>query len=107
MLKRLSLVLLAAGLALPLAQADDKEAKKDEKTAEKTKATVAVFRLHGSVVETPHGGGLLSSAYDYNRFMTMLLGGGELDGHRLVSSRTLELMTENHLAGGVDLEGIA
>ncbi|HVA47564.1 MAG TPA: signal peptide peptidase SppA [Pirellulales bacterium] len=60
MLKRLSLVLLAAGLALPLAQADDKEAKNDEKTAEKTKATVAVFRLHGSVVETPHGGGLLS-----------------------------------------------
>ncbi|MHB1208486.1 MAG: serine hydrolase domain-containing protein [Acidimicrobiales bacterium] len=53
------------------------------------------------------GGGLLSTAHDYNRFMTMLLGGGELDGVRLVSSRTLELMTENHLAGGVDLEDLA
>jgi CubicO group peptidase (beta-lactamase class C family) len=53
------------------------------------------------------GGGLLSTAYDYNRFMTMLLRGGELDGVRLVSSRTLELMTENHLPGDVDLEAIA
>ena len=53
------------------------------------------------------GGGLLSTAHDYNRFMTMLLGGGELDDVRLVSSRTLELMTENHLPGGVDLEEYA
>jgi len=53
------------------------------------------------------GGGLLSTAHDYNRFMTMLLGGGELDGVRLVSSRTLEIMTENHLPGDVDLEGFA
>jgi CubicO group peptidase (beta-lactamase class C family) len=53
------------------------------------------------------GGGLLSTAYDYNRFMTMMLRGGELDGVRLVSSRTLELMIENHLPGDVDLEAIA
>lgn len=53
------------------------------------------------------GGGLMSSAHDYNRFMTMLLGGGELEGVRLVSSRTLELMIENHLPGGIDLEGFA
>ena len=53
------------------------------------------------------GGGLLSTAHDYNRFMTMLLGGGELEGVRLVSSRTLDLMTENHLPGGVDLEDFA
>ncbi len=53
------------------------------------------------------GGGLLSTAYDYNRFMKMLLGEGELDGVRIVSSRTLELMTQNHLPGGVDLATIA
>jgi len=50
------------------------------------------------------GGGLLSTAYDYNRFMTMLLNGGELDGVRLLSSRTLELMVQNHLPDDGDLE---
>jgi CubicO group peptidase (beta-lactamase class C family) len=39
--------------------------------------------------------------------MNMLIGGGELEGVRIVSSRTLELMTENHLPGGVDLEEFA
>jgi CubicO group peptidase (beta-lactamase class C family) len=53
------------------------------------------------------GGGLLSTAYDYNRFATMLLRGGELDGIRLLSSRTVELMTSNHLPGDVDLEEFA
>ena len=55
-------------------------------------------RIHGG------GGGLVSSASDYQRFMTMLLRGGELDGVRLISSRTLELMTRNHLPEDVDLE---
>jgi len=50
------------------------------------------------------GGGLLSTAYDYNRFMTMMLRGGELDGVRLLSSRTMEFMTENHLPDDKDLE---
>ncbi len=58
-------------------------------------------RIHGG------GGGLVSSASDYQRFMTMLLGGGELDGVRLISSRTLELMTRNHLPNDVDLEEFA
>lgn len=62
MLKHLSLVWLAAGLAMPLAYADDKDTKNDEKkTNEKSKATVAVFRLRGSVLETPHGGGLFAT----------------------------------------------
>jgi len=53
------------------------------------------------------GGGLVSTAADYHRFSTMLLRGGELDGVRLISSRTLELMTQNHLPADVDLEAIA
>jgi CubicO group peptidase (beta-lactamase class C family) len=53
------------------------------------------------------GGGLGSTAHDFQRFMSMLLRGGELDGVRLVSSRTLELMTQNHLPGDVDLEEFA
>ncbi|OYV64333.1 MAG: hypothetical protein B7X07_06700 [Actinobacteria bacterium 21-64-8] len=53
------------------------------------------------------GGGLLSTAHDYHRFATMLLRGGELDGVRLLSQRTLDLMTENHLPDGGDLEHAA
>ena len=53
------------------------------------------------------GGGLQSTANDYNRFMTMLVRGGELDGVRILSQRTLELMTLNHLAGDADLEEMA
>lgn len=53
------------------------------------------------------GGGLTSTAHDYNRFLTMLLRGGELDGVRLVAPSTLALMTENHLPGGQDLSVLA
>jgi CubicO group peptidase (beta-lactamase class C family) len=52
------------------------------------------------------GGGLVSSAADYLRFMAMLLGGGAVDGVRLLGSRTLAYMTANHLPGGADLERI-
>ncbi|HEY1826116.1 MAG TPA: serine hydrolase domain-containing protein [Acidimicrobiales bacterium] len=53
------------------------------------------------------GGGLHSTAADYDRFCAMMLGGGELDGVRLLSSRTVDLMTSNHLPGDVDLEEVA
>lgn len=46
------------------------------------------------------GGGLVGTADDYLRFCHMLLGGGALDGVRLLSPRTLRLMTTNHLPGG-------
>jgi CubicO group peptidase (beta-lactamase class C family) len=46
------------------------------------------------------GGGLVSTADDYLRFCHMLVGGGALDGVRLLSPRTLRLMTSNHLPGG-------
>jgi CubicO group peptidase (beta-lactamase class C family) len=50
------------------------------------------------------GGGLVSSAADYHRFTQMLLNEGELDGVRLLGTRTIRYMTENHLPGHVDLE---
>ena len=53
------------------------------------------------------GGGLVSTPWDYKRFTGMLLGGGELDGTRLLSSRTVDYMTRNHLPGDVDLETLA
>jgi CubicO group peptidase (beta-lactamase class C family) len=49
------------------------------------------------------GGGLVSTADDYMRFCRMLLNGGELDGARIVSPKTLKLMTTNHLPGGLEL----
>ena len=50
------------------------------------------------------GGGLVSTTRDYTRFTWMLLNGGEYDGARLLSPRTVRLMTRNHLPGGVDLQ---
>jgi CubicO group peptidase (beta-lactamase class C family) len=43
------------------------------------------------------GGGLMSTADDYMRFSLMLLSGGELNGVRLLSPKTIELMTTDHL----------
>jgi CubicO group peptidase (beta-lactamase class C family) len=43
------------------------------------------------------GTGLVSTTMDYARFAQMLLNGGELDGVRLLSPRTLALMTTDHL----------
>lgn len=49
------------------------------------------------------GGGLASTLHDYNRFCRMLLNGGALDGVQVISPKTLNLMTANHLPGGGDL----
>jgi CubicO group peptidase (beta-lactamase class C family) len=44
------------------------------------------------------GGGLLSTAADYARFCQMLLNLGELDGTRLLSRKSVQLMVQDHLA---------
>jgi CubicO group peptidase (beta-lactamase class C family) len=49
------------------------------------------------------GGGLASSVADYHRFCRMLLNGGALDGAQILSPKTIELMTANHIPGGQDL----
>ena len=50
------------------------------------------------------GGGLCGTAADYLRFTQMLMNGGELDGARILGSRTVDYMTTNHLPGNTDLE---
>jgi CubicO group peptidase (beta-lactamase class C family) len=50
------------------------------------------------------GGGLVGTAGDYQRFALMLRGGGELEGVRLLSPRTVAYMARNQLPGGADLE---
>ena len=52
------------------------------------------------------GGGLVSTAGDYARFLQMLLNGGTLDGVRFLGRKTLEFMTADHLGpitGSADL----
>jgi len=44
------------------------------------------------------GAGLLSTARDYATFLQMMLNGGELNGVRILSRKTVKLMTVNHLA---------
>jgi len=43
------------------------------------------------------GGGMLSTASDYMRFCQMLINGGELDGIRLLSPKTLSVMTSDQV----------
>lgn len=53
------------------------------------------------------GGGLVGTTPDYLRFVGMLVNGGELDGRRILSRKTLELMTTNHLPDGAEMADIA
>ncbi len=43
------------------------------------------------------GGGLVSTARDYARFLVTLCNGGELDGVRLLKEDTVKIMTRNHV----------
>jgi CubicO group peptidase (beta-lactamase class C family) len=47
------------------------------------------------------GGGLLSTAPDYASFCQMLLNGGELNGVRLLSPKTIAVMTSDQLPPGI------
>jgi CubicO group peptidase (beta-lactamase class C family) len=59
-------------------------------------------RGQGHYVDGPRrsfagGAGLLSTARDYARFLEMIRNGGVLDGVRILSPRTVELMTTNQV----------
>jgi len=53
------------------------------------------------------GGGMVSTAPDYVRFVQMLVNGGELDGRRVLGRKTVELMGSNHLPGGREMRDFA
>lgn len=55
------------------------------------------FQIQGSKTFLSGGVGMVSTPYDYFRFAQMLLNKGELDGVRLVSRKTVELMTTNQI----------
>ena len=47
------------------------------------------------------GGGMVSTAMEYARFLQMLLNGGTLDGKRYLSPKTLAFMTSDHLGTAI------
>ncbi len=53
----------------------------------------------GPRVSFSGGAGLVSTASDYARFLQMMLNGGTLNGRRILSRKTVELMTVDHLHG--------
>ena len=61
------------------------------RSAEMSLVNVRQFALAPRFHST--GGNLFSTPADYLRFCQMLLGGGELDGQRLLGRKTVELMT--------------
>ncbi len=71
--------------------------------APKSDGTIDVFKggPQESYKKKPNafmgGQGLASTAIDYARFCQMLLDGGKADGKRLLSRKTVELMSSDHL----------
>jgi len=52
------------------------------------------------------GGGLVSTISDYMRFSQMVLNGGEYNGERVLSPKTVEYLSLNHLTPKVRAEGV-
>ncbi|HEY8979912.1 MAG TPA: serine hydrolase domain-containing protein, partial [Streptomyces sp.] len=64
---------------------------------------VAGLPLRGRPKFLSGAGGMVAGAHDVHRFAEFLRGRGELDGVRLLAPETVDLMTRNHLPGGVDM----
>ena len=67
----------------------------------------ASAQRQGKVDTFQGGSGLIGTIDNYWRFAEMLRGGGALKGTRLISPRTLALMTANHLPGDISSMGPA
>ncbi|MDA9256810.1 beta-lactamase family protein [Pseudomonadales bacterium] len=59
-------------------------------------AFISAGYIYGGKFESG-GGGLIATTRDYLRFSQMMLNGGELDGVRILSPKTVDLMTTNHI----------
>src|SRR5437868_11133084 len=65
---------------------------------------VQLFNMLEKPVMESGGGGLVSTTMDYARFSQMLLGGGTLDGVRIIGRKTLELIASDHLGSDVKVD---
>jgi CubicO group peptidase (beta-lactamase class C family) len=70
-----------------------------------TKEPVKLFDMLERPVMESGGSGLVSTTMDYARFCQMLLGGGVLDGNRIIGRKTLQLMASDHLGPSVRING--
>jgi CubicO group peptidase (beta-lactamase class C family) len=59
--------------------------------------TVALLDVRRPATFESGGGGMVSTATDYGRFLAMLIGNGRLGEVRLLGRKTIELMTSDHL----------
>ena len=66
-------------------------------TNPETGQPITLFNVQRAPRFESGGGGLASTAADYARFLQMALNGGTLDGERLLSRKTVEFMTSDHL----------
>ena len=73
------------------------------KTRLATRADAVDRGTHKMPAADGGGGGLVSTMGDYVRFAEMLRGGGEFNGQRLLSSRTVDYMGSTHLPEDADL----
>jgi CubicO group peptidase (beta-lactamase class C family) len=53
------------------------------------------------------GGGLVSTVHDYLRFCRMMVNGGSLDGVQILSPKTVDLFSLNHLPDNQELASMA
>jgi CubicO group peptidase (beta-lactamase class C family) len=60
-------------------------------------AEITLLDVRQKLMFQSGGGGMVGTALDYARFLQMLLNRGQLDGVRLLSRKTVEHMTSDHL----------
>jgi CubicO group peptidase (beta-lactamase class C family) len=81
----------------------------DALTLDTSSATADTLRLTDSYEKSPYyktpmrsgGGGLVGTIDDYMAFVDMLRRGGDCDGGRLLSPKTVDFMMRNHLPGDI------
>jgi CubicO group peptidase (beta-lactamase class C family) len=79
---------------------------RDQQTIEEgTMAYSADYPYRGPRTYFSGGGGLCSTAEDYYRFCQMMLNGGIFNGARVLSRKSVELITQNHLQGKLEQRG--
>jgi CubicO group peptidase (beta-lactamase class C family) len=73
-----------------------------QKVDEGAMAYSADYPYRGPQTYFSGGGGLCSTTEDYYRFCQMMLNGGTFNGARLLSRKSVELITQNHVQGKLE-----
>ncbi len=82
---------------VPLYTPDEKNGIRQIDEEKDKNNLITRFKYTGKESYFSGGGGLVSSANNYARFLQMMINKGELDGVRILKSKTVELMFENHI----------